>query len=220
MRGRRRRCGFRSAIASSRPCEHAENRDGHGRIEHRGEQRMEPRNPLPSGSPELRAQIVRPGRRTTFASGPRTAHRAGDLRPRVPPRAVGVRATSPALVGDPDVDPGIHVVGAAQPVSERGRHGRPVYGMGGLDGLGGRAGGQETTSGTGTDSADVNHNLAKVRVAGSNPVVRSVVRSISGLLSGHFLEAAGVSQSHLTIPSRCDIARGCVQLRCAIPVHA
>jgi hypothetical protein len=27
--------------------------------------------------------------------------------------------------------------------------------------------------GTGTDSADVNHNLAKVRVAGSNPVVRS-----------------------------------------------
>jgi hypothetical protein len=28
--------------------------------------------------------------------------------------------------------------------------------------------------GTGTDSADVNHNLAKVRVAGSNPVVRSI----------------------------------------------
>ena len=32
--------------------------------------------------------------------------------------------------------------------------------------------------GTGTDSADVNHNLAKVRVAGSNPVVRSLVRSL------------------------------------------
>jgi hypothetical protein len=28
--------------------------------------------------------------------------------------------------------------------------------------------------GTGTDSADGNHNLAKVRVAGSNPVVRSL----------------------------------------------
>src|SRR3954452_19936460 len=50
-----------------------------------------------------------------------------------------------------------------------------------------------------TDWADGNHNLAKVRVAGSNPVVRS----ISGLLSGHFLMAASHSQSHLTIPSRC-----------------
>gem|GEM_PF-3592465 len=50
--------------------------------------------------------------------------------------------------------------------------------------------------GTGADSAEGNHNLAKVRVAGSNPVVRS----ISGLLSGHFLMAASHSQSHLTIP--------------------
>ena len=56
--------------------------------------------------------------------------------------------------------------------------------------------------GTGTDSADVNHNLAKVRVAGSNPVVRS----ISGLLSGYFLGTASDSQSHLTIQSRCDFA--------------
>jgi hypothetical protein len=30
--------------------------------------------------------------------------------------------------------------------------------------------------GTGADSADGNHNLAKVRVAGSNPVVRSILR--------------------------------------------
>ena len=28
--------------------------------------------------------------------------------------------------------------------------------------------------GTGTDQTDGNHNLAKVRVAGSNPVVRSI----------------------------------------------
>ena len=60
--------------------------------------------------------------------------------------------------------------------------------------------------GTGTDSADGNHNLAKVRVAGSNPVVRS----ISGLLSGHFLLPASHSQSHLTIPSRSDT--------CAVPM--
>ena len=55
-----------------------------------------------------------------------------------------------------------------------GGDGRPVYGMGGLDGLGGRTGGQETTSGDWTDQTDGNHNLAKVRVAGSNPVVRSI----------------------------------------------
>ena len=31
---------------------------------------------------------------------------------------------------------------------------------------------------TGTDSADGNHNLAKVRVAGSNPVVRSITPQV------------------------------------------
>ena len=41
----------------------------------------------------------------------------------------------------------------------------------------------------------VEHHLAKVRVAGSNPVVRS----ISGLLNGHFLMAASLSQSSLHI---------------------
>ena len=70
--------------------------------------------------------------------------------------------------------------------------------------------------GTGTDSADGNHNLAKVRVAGSNPVVRS----ISGLLNGHFLMAASHSQSHLTIPSQCETALSryvcCPAMRCPV----
>jgi hypothetical protein len=52
--------------------------------------------------------------------------------------------------------------------------GRPVYGMGGLDGLGGRVGGQETTSGDWADQAEGSLHVAKVRVAGSNPVVRSL----------------------------------------------
>ena len=59
--------------------------------------------------------------------------------------------------------------------------GRPAYGVGGLDGLGGRMGGQETTSGDWTDQTDGNHNLAKVRVAGSNPVVRSIVTPGQGM---------------------------------------
>jgi hypothetical protein len=54
--------------------------------------------------------------------------------------------------------------------------GRPVYGIGGLDGLGGRAGGQETTSGDwdGLGGREPQPFFAKVRVAGSNPVVRSL----------------------------------------------
>ena len=56
--------------------------------------------------------------------------------------------------------------------------GRPVYGMGGLDGLGGRIGGQDTTSGDWTDPADEYLHVAKVRVAGSNPVVRSLYRAV------------------------------------------
>ena len=51
--------------------------------------------------------------------------------------------------------------------------GRPVYGIGGLDGLDERIGGQETTSRDWTDSTDGSLHVAKVRVAGSNPVVRS-----------------------------------------------
>jgi hypothetical protein len=38
-------------------------------------------------------------------------------------------------------------LGYRWPTSSDERDGRPVYGMGGLDGLGGRAGGQESTSG-------------------------------------------------------------------------
>ena len=53
---------------------------------------------------------------------------------------------------------------------------------------------------SGAASADGDHNLAKVRVAGSNPVVRSKY----ALVSRHFLGTASDSQSHLTIPSRCD----------------
>jgi hypothetical protein len=52
--------------------------------------------------------------------------------------------------------------------------GRPVFGMGGLDGPGGRMGGQETTSAVWTEQADGSLHVAKVRVAGSNPVVRSI----------------------------------------------
>jgi hypothetical protein len=37
----------------------------------------------------------------------------------VPPRAVGMRATSLALVGDLGVDLRIHVLGTEQPASER-----------------------------------------------------------------------------------------------------
>ena len=59
--------------------------------------------------------------------------------------------------------------------------------MGGLDGLGGRMGGQETTSGDWDGlSGGFSSPFAKVRVAGSNTVVRSVVRSIRRPL--HFAE--------------------------------
>ena len=62
-----------------------------------------------------------------------------------------------------------------------GGDGRPVYGMGGLDGLGGRIGGEETTSAGCTGWADGSLHVAKVRVAGSNPVVRSK-KSCSGCI--------------------------------------
>jgi hypothetical protein len=39
------------------------------------------------------------------------------------------------------------------------RDGRAVYGMGGLDGLGGRTGGRETTSACWTDQTDGSHNF-------------------------------------------------------------
>ncbi len=51
--------------------------------------------------------------------------------------------------------------------------GRPVYGLGGLDGPDGRIGGQDTTSRDWTEQTDGSLHVAKVRVAGSNPVVRS-----------------------------------------------
>gem|GEM_PF-3942988 len=67
-------------------------------------------------------------------------------------------------------------LGYRWPTSSDERDGRPVYGMGGLDGLGGRAGGEETTSGhwDGLGGREPQPFFAKVRVAGSNPVVRSI----------------------------------------------
>ena len=69
--------------------------------------------------------------------------------------------------------------------------------------------------GTGTDSAEGSLHVAKVRVAGSNPVVRS----ISGLLSGYFWGPQTISQSHLAIPSPfqsgCDAS--CDRSRARVP---
>ena len=51
--------------------------------------------------------------------------------------------------------------------------GRPVYELDGLDGLDGRFWGLWDTAQQQTDCTDASHNVAKVRVASSNLVIRS-----------------------------------------------
>jgi hypothetical protein len=65
------------------------------------------------------------------------------------------------------------MIRAARPCLEVWVDSRPLYYGGGLSGRGGNWVDRSARQGTGQDPVDENPHLAKVRVAGSNPVFRS-----------------------------------------------